>query len=237
MKQLSIVAALLAASLLFPAGAQDLPPNAPTKEQLANDNKLFIELATKYLQWDEAAEPIRIVGPLYFVGTQGLSSWLFATREGHILLNTGTPKSGPMIAASLRKLGFKPEDIRIIINGHGHSDHAGAFAYIKQLSGAQVAIMQEDLGMIEDGGKSDFHYGKDWQVMGQPPVKVDRVLRDGDQVRLGDVLLTAHHTPGHTRGATTWTTTLVEDGKALAFPRFRGHYLKGGYDVPNAKPF
>jgi len=236
MKKLSIITVSLAASLVLPAGAQDLPPNAPTKEQLANNNKLFIELATKYLKWDEPAEPIRIAGPLYLVGTQGLSSWLFATREGHILLNTGTPKSGPMIVESIRKLGFEPEDIRIIINGHGHSDHAGAFAYLKQLSGAQVAIMQEDVGMVEDGGKSDFHYGKDWQVMGQPPVKVDRVLRDGDQVRLGDVLLTALHTPGHTRGATTWTTTLVEGDKAYAVVFPDGGGFNPGYRVALRDP-
>jgi len=85
--------------------------------------------------------------------------------------------------------------------------------------------------MIEDGGKSDFHYGKDWQVMGQPPVKVDRVLRDGDTVRLGEVVLTAHHTPGHTRGATTWTTTLVDGSKSyvVAFPDGAG--FNPGYRV------
>jgi metallo-beta-lactamase class B len=200
--------------------AQGLPPNLPTKEQLAKDNKLFITLASKALKWEEAAEPIRIVGPLYFVGTRGLSAWLFTSAEGHVLLNTGMPSSGPMIVASIRKLGFKPEDIKIIINGHAHSDHAGAFAYMKQLSSAQLAIMQPDVQAIEDGGKDDFHYGADWQVMGFPPVKVDRVLRDGDTVRLGELLLTAHHTPGHTRGSTTWTTTLVEAGKAyrVVFP-------------------
>jgi metallo-beta-lactamase class B len=232
-RKYSLVLALLAISIV---GSQGAPAAAPTKEQLAADNKLFIELANKALKWDEPAEPIKIVGPLYFVGTQGLSSWLFATPAGHILLNTGTPKSGPMIAASIRKLGFKPEDIRIIINGHGHSDHAGAFAYMKQLSGAKVAIMEPDVAMVEDGGKSDFHYGKDWQVMGQPPVKVDRVLRDGDVVRLGEVVLTAHLTPGHTRGATTWTTTLVDGGKAyvVAFPDGGG--FNPGYRVSSRNP-
>jgi metallo-beta-lactamase class B len=103
------------------------------------------------------AEPVKIVGPLYFVGTQGLSSWLFATKEGHILLNTGMPSSGPMIVESIRKLGFKPEDIKIMINGHGHSDHAGAFALIKQLIGAQIAVMAAEVPLIESGGKTDFH--------------------------------------------------------------------------------
>lgn len=217
--------------------AQELPKNVPTKEELAKNNKLFIELASKALHWDEPTDPVKIVGPLYYVGTQGLSSWLFATSEGNILLNTGTPNSGPMIVESIRKLGFKPEQIKIIINGHGHSDHAGAFSYMKQISGAQVAVMQQDVAMIEDGGKSDFHYGKDWQVMGQPPVKVDRVLRDGDTVRLGEVVLIAYHTPGHTKGATTWVTTLVEGGKAyrVVFPDGAG--FNPGYQIANPEGY
>jgi metallo-beta-lactamase class B len=217
--------------------AQELPEKVPTKEDLAKNNKLFVELATKYLHWDEPTDPIHIVGPLYFVGTRGLSSWLFVTSEGNILLNTGTPNSGPMIIESIRKLGFKPEEINIIINGHGHSDHAGAFAYMKKISGAQIAIMQEDVAIIEDGGKSDFHYGKDWQIMGQPPVNVDRVLRDNDTVRLGEVVLTAYHTPGHTKGATTWVTTLVEDKKAymVVFPDGGG--FNPGYKVAQPESY
>jgi metallo-beta-lactamase class B len=145
--------------------AQELPEKLPTKEDLAKDNKLFAELATKYLHWEEPTDPIHIVGPLYFVGTRGLSSWLFVTSGGNILLNTGTPKSGPMIVESIRKLGFKPEDIKIIINGHGHSDHAGAFAYFKQLTGAQIAIMQPDVAMIETAGRATFitaKTGRSW---------------------------------------------------------------------------
>ena len=232
---LSVIATVVLA--VTRTDGQELPEKLPTKEDLAKNNKLFIELASKYLHWDEPAEPIHIVGPLYFVGTRGLGSWLFVTSEGNILLNTGTPNSGPMIVESIRKLGFKPEDIKIIINGHGHSDHAGAFAYMKKISGAQIAIMQEDVTMIEDGGKSDFHYGKDWQVMGQPPVKVDRVLRDGDIVRLGDVFLTAYHTPGHTKGSTTWVTTLVEEGKAykVVFPDGGG--FNPGYQVANPEEY
>jgi metallo-beta-lactamase class B len=229
---LSLGGMVLALLELAIAG-QELPKGV-TAADLANNNKLFIELATKALHWDEPADPIKIVGPLYFVGTRGLSSWLFVTSEGNILLNTGTPKSGPMIVDSIRKLGFKPEDIKIIINGHGHSDHAGAFAFIKEQTHAQVAIMQPDVAMVEDGGKSDFHYGKDWQVMGQPPVKVDRILRSGDTVKLGDVILTGYNTPGHTKGATTWVTTLVDGGKAytVAFPDGAG--FNPGYQV--AKP-
>jgi metallo-beta-lactamase class B len=216
--------------------AQELPKGL-TKEDLAKNNKLFIELATKALHWDEPTEPVKIAGPLYFVGTRGLSSWLFVTSEGNILLNTGTPKSGPLIVDSIRKVGFKPEEIKIIINGHGHSDHAGAFAYMKKLSGAKIAIMQPDVPMVEDGGKSDFHYGRDWEVMGQPPVKVDRVLRSGEVVRLGEVVLTGYNTAGHTKGATTWVTTLMEGGKAyrIVFPDGAG--FNPGYKIANPEGY
>ena len=117
-----------------PAHSQGLPPelpNRPTKEQLANDNNLFIALARKALKWEEPTEPVQIAGPLYFVGTKGLGAFLFTTSEGHILMNTGMPSSGPMIVDSIRKLGFKPEDIKLMINGHAHIDHAGAFAYLQ----------------------------------------------------------------------------------------------------------
>ena len=211
-----------------PPAAQQKPP---TKEELAKDNKLFLTLARQTLKWDVATEPSKIVGPLHYVGTAGLSSYLFVTREGHILFNTGMPESGPMIVESIQKLGFDPKDIKIMINGHGHSDHAGAFAYFKKLTGAQVAIMEADVPMVEDGGKSDFHYGHDWQIMGQPPVKVDRVLRDGDTVRLGEVLLIAHHTPGHTRGATTWETTLVDNGRAYNVVWPDGGGFNPGYQI------
>ena len=239
MKQQHVIACFLTIALAaLGAGsqAQDLPEDAPTKEQLANDNKLFIELATKHLKWDEPTAPVKIVGPLYFVGTQGLSSWLFVTSEGLILLNTGTPTSGPLIAESIRKLGLRPEDIRILINGHGHSDHAGAMAYFKAHSKARVAIMEPDVAMVEDGGKSDFHYGHDWEVMGQPPVHVDRVLRDGDTVRLGEVVLTAHWTPGHTRGATTWTTTVTDGGKSYVVVFPDGCGFNPGYRVSSRNP-
>jgi metallo-beta-lactamase class B len=125
------------------AGAGELPPHL-TKEDLAKDNKLFLSLASKALQWEEPTDPVQIAGPLYFVGTVGLGAFLFATPDGHMLFNTGMPSSGPMIVESIRRLGFKPEDIRLLINGHAHVDPAGALAYMKEVSGAQLAIMKED---------------------------------------------------------------------------------------------
>lgn len=208
--------------------AQALPPNLPTKEQLANDNNLFITLAKRALKWEEPTDPVRIAGPIYFVGTKGLGVFLFTTSEGHILMNTGMPSSGPMIVESIRKLGFRPDDIKIMINGHAHADHAGAFAFMKKQFGAQLAVMKDDVAAMESGDRDDFKYGNDLTYEG---VKVDRVLRDRDTVKLGDVLLTAYHTPGHTRGATTWIANLVIDGRAyvVAFPDGAG--FNPGYRV------
>lgn len=221
------VASTLLLALAWPAAAQT-PPNMPSIEQLANDNHLFLSLARKVLKWEEPAEPLRIVGPIYFVGTKGLGAFLITTSEGNILMNTGMPSSGPMIVESIRKLGFKPEDIKLLINNHAHIDHAGAFAFMKAVTGAPLAIMKDDVAAIESGDRGDFKYADDLAYEG---VKVDRVLRDGDQIRMGDVLLTSFHTPGHTRGATTWIANLVVNGKAfvVAFPDGAG--FNPGYRV------
>ena len=207
--------AILLALTTLPARAQE--PQLPTEEELANDNSLFLSLARKALHWEEPDEPTHIVGPIYFVGTKGLGVFLFSTSEGLILMNTGMPSSGPMIEESIRKLGFKPEDIKVMINGHAHIDHAGAFANFKEKYGTQIAVMREDVAAMESGDKDDFKYADDFIY---PPVKVERVLRDGDTIEMGDVLLTAYLTPGHTRGATTWVANVAADSRAyvVVFP-------------------
>jgi metallo-beta-lactamase class B len=213
----TVLLAMAAVCGLATSARSQAQPQRPTEEQLANDNRLFITLATKALKWEEPEEPVSIVGPIHFVGTKGLGAFLFTTAEGHVLMNTGMPSSGPMILDSVRKLGFKPDDIKLMINGHAHMDHAGAFAWLKQQTGARLAVMREDVAAMESGDRGDFKYADDFLY---PGAKVDRVLRDGDTIRMGDVLLTAYHTPGHTRGSTTWVATLVVDGKAyvVAFP-------------------
>ncbi len=219
------------------AFAQELPPGMTKEEllkKLETDNKLFIELAGKNLKWEEPAEPVRIAGPIYFVGTKGLGAFLFITWEGLILMNTGMPSSGPMMVASIRKLGFKHEDIKLMINGHAHADHAGAFAFFKQqIPGAQLAVMREDVAAMESGDRNDFKYGDD---LTYPGVKVDRVLRDGERIRMGEVLLTAYNTPGHTRGATTWIADIIVDGKpyVVVFPDGAG--FNPGYRVSEKNP-
>jgi metallo-beta-lactamase class B len=205
------------------------PAPAQTKEAFAKDANLFLNFAKRQLKWEERADPIKIVGPIHFVGTRGLGVWLITTKSGHILLNTALPTSGQMLIDSIRKLGFAPEDIRVIINGHAHVDHVGAHSYFKEISKGQIAVMEGDVRTMEDGGKTDFQYGNDVKVMGFPHVKVDHVLRDGETVRLGDVVLTAIHTPGHTKGATTWTTTVTDSGKAYTVVWPDGGAFNPGY--------
>ena len=181
-------------ALALDTNAQSAPTAMPTEEKLADDNKLFLSLATMKLKWEEPTEPVHVAGPLYFVGTKGLGVFLFATPEGHILMNTGMPSSGPLIVESINKLDLKPEDIKVMINGHAHIDHAGALAYLKQrVPGAELAVMREDVPAMESGDKGDFKYADD---LVYPGVKVDRVLRDGDTIEIGDVQLTAISHPG-----------------------------------------
>jgi glyoxylase-like metal-dependent hydrolase (beta-lactamase superfamily II) len=170
-------------------------------------------------EWVEPAEPMKIVGPIHFVGTRGLGVYLITSSEGHILLFGGMPQSGEAIDASIRKLGFKTEDIKLILTCHAHIDHVGTHAYFKDKSRAQVAMMAEEVELLQSGGKTDFHYAS-IPAFHFPPTIVDRVLRDGERVKLGDVSLTAHHTGGHTKGGTTWSMHVTEGGKTyfVVFP-------------------
>jgi metallo-beta-lactamase class B len=129
-------------------------PSGVTPAQIATDNKLSLSLASKGLHWEESEEPVRIAGPVNFVGTKGLGAFLITTSEGHVLMNTGMPSSATMIEQSIRKLGFKPEDIRLMINGHAHADHAGAFAYFKEKYRAPLAVMREDVAAMESGSRT-----------------------------------------------------------------------------------
>ncbi len=190
-----------------------------TPEDLASSPPVLLEKVRKVLQWDEPAEPAKLVGPIYFVGTKGLSVYLITTSEGHIVLNSGMPGSGPMIEKSIRQLGFKPEEIKILLTGHAHLDHAGGHAYLQKLSGARIALIREEQELFESGGKRDFHYSpfKEFEF---EPAKVETVFEDGDQITLGDVTLSTLLTGGHTQGATTFVTTVVDDGQTykVAFP-------------------
>lgn len=159
--------------------------------------------------WTEPFPPFRIAGNLYYVGSRGLASYLVATPQGHILINSGLEESVPLIRASVEQLGLAFSDIKVLLISHAHWDHDAGSAAIKKLTGAKYMVMDADVGVVESGGKTDFQYGSVPADL-YPPTKVDRVLHDGDQVTLGGATLVAHLTPGHTKGCTTWTMTVRE---------------------------
>src|SRR5438270_10414767 len=161
--------------------------------------------------WTEPFPAHRIAGNLYYVGSRGLASYLIATPEGHILINSSLEASVPLIEASIGKLGFHLSDVKILLVSHAHWDHNAGSAALKERTGAQYMVMEPDVAVTQDGGKSDFFYGES-PGSRYPPAKVDRVLHDGDEVKLGGSVLTAHLTPGHTKGCTTWTMKVTEGG-------------------------
>ena len=167
-------------------------------------------------EWNAPREPFRVFGNTYYVGTAGLSSILIASDQGLILLDGGLPQSAPRIDAGIRKLGFDTADIRLILNSHAHYDHAGGIAALQRASGATVGASREGARAIENGGPlrddPQFAFGKSGRF---PGVKRVQVVRDGEVLRVGDVAVTAHFTPGHTPGGTTWTWRACEGERCL----------------------
>ena len=164
-------------------------------------SELFTRNVGTTEQQNKQFPPHKIVGNVYYVGTETLASFLVTTPQGHIIINTDYERNNAVIRDSVTKLGFKFEDIKIILGSHAHGDHMEGDALIKQQTGAQVMAMAEDvpaLQGIRPGGKEH---------------PVDRILHDGDQVKLGDMTLTALLTPGHTNGCTTWTFKVQEGGR------------------------
>ena len=163
--------------------------------------------------WTEPFPAFRIAGNLYYVGSKGLASYLVTTPEGHVLINSNMEANVPMIRTSIESLGFKFSDVKILLISHAHWDHCAGSATIKRLTGAKYMVMEGDVEVVESGGKSDFQYGNDPTAL-YPTTKVDRVLHDGDEVKLGDTTLTARLTPGHTKGCTTWTMKVNDGSKS-----------------------
>ncbi len=177
-------------------------------------------------QRTELAEPFEIIDGIYFVGGRiHLPSYLFTTSEGHILLDTAFDENVPEIVANIKKLGFDPEDVKLLLSSHAHHDHVGGHSNMREITGATTIASAADADVIESGGKTDFRDTGLW-----PPATVDRIIVDGEQVKLGDRVLTAHFTPGHTKGCTTWTTIAEEDGKQYDL------VVLGGLNVNRTEP-
>jgi metallo-beta-lactamase class B len=186
--------------------------------------------------WTRPFPPFRIAGNLYYVGSEDLASYLIATPQGLILINSSLESSPQLIRKSVEDLGFHFNDIKILLISHAHDDHcAGSAAIIKQ-TGAKYEVMDGDVPVVESGGKTDFQYGADphhWY----PRTHVDRILHDGSVVTLGGVALTAHLTPGHTRGTTTWTMDERENGRVLHVVIVGSPNVNPGYKLVGNKAY
>jgi metallo-beta-lactamase class B len=182
--------------------------------------------------WIEPFPPFKIAGNLYYVGSKGLANYLITTSQGHILINSDLEENVPLLRASVERLGFKFTDIRILLISHAHWDHNAASDTIKKLTRAKYMVMDADAPVVESGGKTDFQYGNVPASL-YKPTKVDRVLQDGDEVRLGDTVLVAHLTPGHTKGCTTWTMKVQEAGKTYNVVVIGSPNVNPGYRLVN----
>lgn len=165
-------------------------------------------LAQVMVKWTAPFEPFQLIDNIYYVGTDGIAVYIIKTSDGLILMDTGVPQSTGMIKDHIAKLGFKVSDIKIILNSHAHFDHTGGFAEIKKETGAQLIAGARDKPLLESGTYPGDEKNTD---IGFPSVKVDRTVTEGDKVTLGGTTLTAHATPGHSPGCTSWEMT-VKDG-------------------------
>ncbi|HKY03739.1 MAG TPA: subclass B3 metallo-beta-lactamase, partial [Blastocatellia bacterium] len=189
---------------------------------LAQDNPAWRE-------WNQPVNPFRVIGNIYYVGASDVTSFLITTPEGHILLDSGFTETVPIIEENVKRLGFKLEDVKILINSHAHSDHAGGLARLKELTGASLVISEGDAELISSGGKGDFTWG---DSLAYRPARPDRLIRDKDAVHLGGVTMIARLTPGHTKGCTTWTMKVEDGGKQLDVV-FIGSTTAPGYKLVN----
>jgi metallo-beta-lactamase class B len=166
-------------------------------------------------EWNAPQQPFRLYGNTYFVGTHGLSAILVTSDSGHVLIDGALPESAAPIMANIAALGFRVSDVKLIVNSHAHFDHAGGIAAIQRASGAVVAASPPSARVIERGtsGVDDPQYGV---LQGFSPVRRVRVIADGETLHVGPLALTAHFTPGHTPGGTSWSWTSCDAGRCLA---------------------
>ena len=160
--------------------------------------------------WAEPFPGHRVIGNLYAVGTAGLGVFLITSDEGHILINTGLEDSTPLIRENIESVGYRLEDVRILLTMQAHWDHTAALAEIKEITGAEMWATEGDGRVLEDGGFSDPHFGG---RVSFEPVEVDRIISDGEIIELGDIRLRVHHHPGHTEGSSSYSMQVTEDGR------------------------
>lgn len=175
--------------------------------------------------WNRPFAPYRIVGNVHYVGTNEIAQYLITTPQGHILLDSGFEVSVPRLAANVRALGFRFEDVKILLASHAHIDHVQGHAAVRRLTGATVMVSAADAPVIATGGRGEPVFDG---IYAWTPCPVDHVVADGERVTLGGTTLVAHLTPGHTRGATTWTMEVTEGGRTLSVVFFPSANVNAG---------
>lgn len=163
-------------------------------------------------EWSAPTDPFRVADNLYYVGTAGISAWLITTPGGHIVIDGAMPTSAPLIQSSIRRLGFEPKDVKLLLNTHAHFDHTGGLADLKRDTGARLLANPADRTALETGTYPGWEENRGLDFA---PVQVDADLADGRPVKLGGALLTPHFTPGHSPGCTTWTFRVADQGRPL----------------------
>lgn len=161
-------------------------------------------------EWNTPVPPFRIAGNLYYVGAVEIASYLITTPQGHFLLDGGFVETAPQIESNIAQLGFKLSDVKYLLNSHAHYDHAGGLAELKKLTGAKFVASEGDAGLLRNGGHGDFRFG---DTLLFPPIEPDKTISNGESLQLGNQMMIAHLTPGHTRGTTTWTTKIRDGAK------------------------
>jgi metallo-beta-lactamase class B len=189
--------ALLSLAIVAPLLAQELPEALP---KLLPDDLFRRNIGTPDML-DKQFPPHQIIDNIYYIGTESLGSFLITTEAGHILVNTDFERNVATLQDSVEKLGFKFTDVKIIIGSHEHADHMEGDALAKQLTGAKVVVMAEQVP------------GLTAMTPGDKPHPLDQIIHDGEQVTLGNEVLTAHLTPGHSAGCTSWELSVNEAGK------------------------
>jgi metallo-beta-lactamase class B len=193
-------------------GRSGRQPQATQQASAATQDKTAATFAQMSAGWTTPFPAHRVIGNVYYVGSKGLASYLITTPQGHILINSSLDSSVPLIQESVEKLGFEFREVKILLISHAHFDHCAGSSRVKELTGAKYMVMDADVPVVESGGKADFQYGNLPEAL-YKAAKVDRVLHDGDEVKLGGVVLLGHKTPGHTKGCTTWTMKATDDSR------------------------
>ncbi len=229
---ISCVVFLMLAGFVLTGLSQTVVNSSKSNSQAIGDDAI----RKSWEGWNAPFKPFRIIGNVYYVGVTGVSSFLITTPDGHILIDTGFEMTVPRIKESVTKLGFRIEDIKLLLSSHAHLDHVGGHALMKKLTGARILMSEADAALLASGGTTDFTpYSTN--MIAYAPATADRLLHDGDKVSLGGATLRCHLTPGHTKGCTTWTMDVSENNKIYHVVFFCSTTVLDGVSLTHNKKY